>query len=169
MFRSDNEPSILAVLRALKQETTVEGEPQSNGAAESSVNVVKGHVTSIKLAVESASVSVLCATSIHRRFYVGRDGKTAYERGAPFGSVVDASAAIQPSSGPFDSRFEQGRYLGPMDGDRIQHLLALSVEVVDQARGSELASKCTGSRMTVELGLELLCCSHTRQSFYLHA
>ena len=32
------------------QETSAEGDPQSNGAAESSVNVVKGHVRSIKLA-----------------------------------------------------------------------------------------------------------------------
>ena len=37
------------------QETSAAGDPQSNGAAESSVNVVKGHVRSIKLAVESAS------------------------------------------------------------------------------------------------------------------
>ena len=37
------------------QGTSAEGDPQSNGAAESSVNVVKGHVRSIKLAVESAS------------------------------------------------------------------------------------------------------------------
>ena len=62
VFRCDNEPSILALLRAVKlawshdvvQETSAEGDPQSNDA-ESSVNVVKGHVRSIKLAVESAS------------------------------------------------------------------------------------------------------------------
>ena len=62
VFRCDNEPSILALLRAVKlawtgdvvQETSAEGDPQSNGAAESSVNVVKGHVRTIKLAVESA-------------------------------------------------------------------------------------------------------------------
>ena len=30
--------------------------------------------------------------------------------------MVDAFASIQPSFGPLDSRFEQGRYLGPMDG-----------------------------------------------------
>ena len=49
VFRSDNEPSILSLLRAVKlawtgdvvQETSAEGDPQSNGAAESSVNVVK--------------------------------------------------------------------------------------------------------------------------------
>ena len=63
VFRCDNEPSILALLRAVKlawtgdvvQETSAEGDPQSNGAAECSVNVVKGHVRSIKLAVESVS------------------------------------------------------------------------------------------------------------------
>ena len=61
MFRCDNEPSILALLRAVKlawpgaQETSAEGDPHSNGAAESSANVVKGHVRSIKLAVESAA------------------------------------------------------------------------------------------------------------------
>ena len=63
VFRCDNEPSILALLRAVKlawagdvvQETSAEGDPQSNGAAESSVNVVKRHVRSIKLAVGSAS------------------------------------------------------------------------------------------------------------------
>ena len=74
------------------QETSAEGDPQSNGAAESSANVVKGHVRSIKLAVESASgVEVPAdhdlltwlvpyAASMHRRFALGRDGKTAYER-----------------------------------------------------------------------------------------
>ena len=52
------------------------------------------------------------ATSMHRRFSVGGDGKTAYERSVerravpPFGtvrlaSVVDAFAAIQPSFWPF--------------------------------------------------------------------
>ena len=37
------------------QETSAEGDPQANGAAESSANVVKGHVRSSKLAVVSAS------------------------------------------------------------------------------------------------------------------
>ena len=100
VFRCDNEPSILALLRAVKlawtgdmvQETSAEGDPQANGAAESSVNVVKGNVRSIKLAVESASGVevpadhdrltwlVSYATSLHRRFSVGRDGKTAHKR-----------------------------------------------------------------------------------------
>ena len=50
VFRCDNEPSVLSLLRAVKlawtgdmvQETSAEGYPQSNGAAESSLTVVKG-------------------------------------------------------------------------------------------------------------------------------
>ena len=130
VFRCDIEPNILALLRAVKlawtgdvvQETSAEGDPQPNGAAESSVHVVEGLVRSIKLAVESASGVempadhdlltwlVPYAASMHRRFAVGRDGKTAYERNVgrravrPLGtvrwaSVVDAFAAIQPPSG----------------------------------------------------------------------
>ena len=53
----------MTLLRAVKlawtgdvvQETSPEGGPQSTGAAESSVNVVKGQVRSTKLALESAS------------------------------------------------------------------------------------------------------------------
>ena len=147
VFRCDNEPAILSLLRAVKlawsgdvlQETSAEGDPQSNGAAESSVNVVKGHVRSVKLAVESTCGEevpavhglftwlVSYATRVHRRFSVGRDGKTAYERTvgrravpplAQFGERV-WWMPLQPSNrrlGPLDSRFEQGRYLGPTDG-----------------------------------------------------
>ena len=112
VFRCDNEPSILALLRALRlawtgdvvQETSVEGDPQSNGAAESSVNVVKGHVRSIKLAVESASGvevpvdhdlltwRVSSATSTHHRFSVSRDGMRKNcgkaRCSSPFGTVL---------------------------------------------------------------------------------
>ena len=64
---------------------------------------------------------------MHRRFAVGRDGKTAYERNlgrravpslAQFGERI-WWMPLQPSNrrlGLLDSRFEQGRYLGPMDG-----------------------------------------------------
>ena len=74
------------------QGTSAEGDPHSNGAPESSVNVVKGYVRSIKLAVESASgveVSadhdlltwlVSYATSMNRRFSVGRDGKRQHTK-----------------------------------------------------------------------------------------
>ena len=56
VFRCHNEPSILALLWAVMlawpgdvvQETSAENNPQSNGAAESSVNVVQGHVRLIR-------------------------------------------------------------------------------------------------------------------------
>ena len=158
VFRCDNEPAILSFLRAVKlawtgdvvQETSTEGDPQSNGVAESSVNVVQGHVRSIKLAVESACGEevladhglltwlVSYATRVHRRFSVGRDGKTAYERTAGRRAVHPLAQfgervwwmPLQPSNrrlGPLDSRFEPGRYLGPMEV-QTQFWLALQVE-----------------------------------------
>ena len=62
VFRCDNEPSSLASLKAVKlawpgdvvQETSAESDPQSNGGAESSVNVVK-RACQIDQAVESAT------------------------------------------------------------------------------------------------------------------
>ena len=50
VFRCDNEPSILALLRAVKlawtgdvvQETSAEGDPQCNCAGESSLNFING-------------------------------------------------------------------------------------------------------------------------------
>ena len=98
VFRSDNEPSILAVLKALKQETTAEGEPQSNCATESSVNVVKRHVISIKDLCRTPTIS----TDGFLFVETARQHTKEVWRGAPFGSVVDASAAIQPSSGPLN-------------------------------------------------------------------
>ena len=142
VFRSDNEPSILSLLRVVKlawtgdvvQETSAEGAPQSNGAAESSLNVVKGHVRSIKLAVESASgvevpadLDLLTwlvpyAASMHRRFAVGRDGKAAYEQIVGWRAVSPLTQfgervwwmPLQPSNrrlGALDSRFPQRRYV----------------------------------------------------------
>ena len=188
VFRCDNEPSILALLRVVKlawtgdvvQETSAEGDPRSNGAAESSVNVVKGHVRSIKLAVESASSvevpadhDVLAwlvpyATSMRRRFVVGRDDKTAYERNVGRRAVPPLAQfservwwmPSQPSNrrlGPLDSRFEQERYLGPMAGSstalvgtasgvakartvrRLPPGERWTGSLLDEARGSELA------------------------------
>ena len=118
------------------QETSSEGDQQSNGAAESSVNVGRQRTRQIDqsgsgVGFECGSASrhdlltwfVPYAASMHRRFAAGRDGKTAYERNvgrsavhtlAQFGErVVDVFAAIQPPSGLSGL---QGRYLGPMDG-----------------------------------------------------
>ena len=93
------------------QETSAEGDPQSNGAAESSVNVVQGHVRSIKLAVEFASSVevpadhdlltwlVPCAASMHRWFAVGRDGKTAYERNVGRRAVLSLHSPVNDCGG----------------------------------------------------------------------
>ena len=174
VLRCDNEPSILALLKAVKlawtgdvvQETSAEGDQQSDGAAESSVNVVKGHVRSIKLAVESAlglevpadhdllTWLLPYATSMHRRFVVGRDGKTTYERNVERRAVLPLAQfgervwwmPLQPSNrrlGPLDSRFEQGRYLGPVCGSNTVLSGTASGErwtgsLLDEALGSEL-------------------------------
>ena len=86
------------------QETSTEGDPQSNGAAESSVNVVKGYVRSIKLAVGSASgvevptdhdLSPACTTV----FSVGRDGKTAHEGSVGWRAVYLWHSSVSECSG----------------------------------------------------------------------
>ena len=187
VFRCDNEPSILALLRAVKlawtgdvvvQETSAEGDHQSNGAAVSLV-VVKGHVRSIKLAVESASGVevpadhdlltwlVSYATSMHRRFSVGRDGKTAYERNVGRRAVRPLAQfcervwwmPLQPSNrrlGPLDSRFEQGRYLGPMDGSNTMLVgTASGVVKVRTIKRLPPGERWTGSLLDEAQGSEL--------------
>ena len=125
------------------QETSAEGDPQSNGASESSANDVKGHVRSIILAVglvsgvevpadhDPLTWLVPYAASMHRRFSVGREGKTAHEGNV--GRQVGERMwwmLLQPFNrrlGPLDSRFEQGRYLDRWM-DRTRFLLAPQVE-----------------------------------------
>ena len=87
----------------VEQETSAEGVQQSNGAAESSVIVVKGHFRSIKLAVESVSGAdvptdhdlltwlVIYATSRRRPFSFGWQRKEL---------VVNKRLIIQNSAAP---------------------------------------------------------------------
>ena len=161
------------------QETSAEGDPQSNGAAESSVNVVKGHVRSIKLAVKSSSsvevpadhdlltLLVPYAASMHRRFAVGRDGKTAYERNVGRSAVPPLAQfgervwwmPLQPSNrrlGPLDSRFEQGRYLGPTDGSNTVHVgTASGVVKARTIKRLPPGERWTGSLLDQALGSEM--------------
>ena len=150
VFRSDQEPSIIALLRAVRGRWTGEvvpevsavGDPQSNGAAESAVNVAKGRIRTAKGALEEAakvkipddhdllSWLVTFSVGVHRRFAVGRDGRTPYERivgrrcltpPAEFGESVwwlplPAGAKRLPAMAP---RFESGRYLGQVDGSNV--------------------------------------------------
>ena len=101
IFRSDNEPSLIAFLGRLKEawiggevvpERSDVGEPQSNGAAESAVGILKGMVRTLKMALEGRLGSAVpadhalvpwlvhMASSMQRRFKVGPDGRTPYER-----------------------------------------------------------------------------------------
>ena len=126
---------------------------QSNGAPESSANVVKGHVRSTKLAVEPASgvevpadhdlltCFVPYATSMHRRFSFDRDGKTAYERSVWRGG-----------------RFFFCRHLTVVN-DGMAACWTDTAANWDQIHWKTRA---------VELGSEPLCCNRTRQSLYLH-
>ena len=97
------------------QEVPADRDPQSNGAAESSVDVVKGHVRSIKLTVDSASgIAVPAdhdlltwlvpyATRMQRRFSVGRDGTAAYERSVGRRAVHPLAQWVSECGGCFCS------------------------------------------------------------------
>ena len=159
------------------QETSAEGDPQSNGAAASTVNVVKGHVridqtgSGVGFECESASrprlVDVACAvcTSKHRRFAVGRDGKHTDEtwEGAvsPWHSLVSECGGCRCSHpaavwGPLDSRFEQGRYLGPMDGSNTVFIGTASAVVNGRTiKRLPPGERWTGILLDEELGSEL--------------
>ena len=104
---------------------------------------------------------------MHRRFAVGRDGKTAYERNvgrravpplAQFGERV-WWMPLQASNrrlGPLDSRFEEGRNLGPVDGSNTE--LVGTASGVVKARTIERLPPCerwTGSLLDEALGSEL--------------
>ena len=188
VFRSDNEPSILPLLRAVKlawtgdvvQETSAEGDPQSNAAAESSVNVVKAHVRSIKLKAQAASSVevpadhdlltwlVPYAASMHRRFAVGRETARQHTNemweGALFPPLAQFGGRVwwmpvQPSKrrlGPLDSRFEQGRCLEPMDGSNTV-LVGTASGVVKARTIKPLppGERWTGSLLDAARGSEL--------------
>lgn len=100
IFRSDNEPSLLAFLRVLKQRWSSEvidehattGDPKSNGAAENAVKLVKGLIRSLKDDLESRlgtsipethgllSWLVRQAAYVYRQYSLGPDGRTPHER-----------------------------------------------------------------------------------------
>ena len=96
-FRSDGENPIGAVLGDIKNrwrghavipEKSAEGDHQSNGSAECGVGLMKGHVRTLKRALERALNTTIPddhlimtwlvrhAASTYRRFHVGADGQT---------------------------------------------------------------------------------------------
>ena len=152
-----------------------QGDPQSNGAAESSVNVVKWYVRTIKLAVESASgVEVPAdhdlltwlvpyATCMHgSRRQDSIRTKCGKARCSPPGSQFGERVwwmPLQQSNrrlGPLDSRFEQGRYLGQMEGSNTV-LIGTASGVVKARTIKRLppGERWTGSLLDEALGSEL--------------
>ena len=99
-FRSDTEISIVSFLRELKNHWSGEvvpekastGDPQSNGAAEVGVQLLKAHVRTQKDALEHSlgvpipadhgllTLVVRHAAATYRMYAVGSDGKTPNER-----------------------------------------------------------------------------------------
>lgn len=152
-FRSDNEPALLALLRAVRQrltcevvlESASEGDPRSNGAAEMGVRLLKGLVRTLKDALEArlgkavpASHGLITwmvryASSVYCRYTVGRDGRTPHERltGRKFrGAVAEFGEAVwwmplQPHGclPPLGARFEPGWYLGPVEGQAQSYIM----------------------------------------------
>ena len=146
-FRADHEVAISAFLRELRRrwpgevvpEEAATGDPQSNGAAENGVKLLKGRVRTLKDALEfnlgaaipatSGLMSLLVrqAASTYRHFAVGSDGRTPQERNtgrrhrpavAEFGEAVwwmplQTTSTHLP---PLGARFEEGFYMGLADG-----------------------------------------------------
>ena len=107
------------------------------------------------------------AASMHRRFAVGRDGKTPYERNEGRRAVLTLAQfseriwwmPLQPSNRrpcPLHSRFEQGRYLGPMDGSNTVFIGTTSGVVKAQTiKRLPPGERWTGSLLDEALGSEL--------------
>ena len=145
VLKSDQEPSVIAMRRAVQQlwemgEITMEDspayDPKSNGAVERSVRTIKEQIRTMKSDLEGrlgrkldgGDRGVLCwmiehAGALLRRYKVGADGKTAYERVkgraskrfmVPFGECVWwmplRPQTAQPSN--LDPRVEEGCFVG---------------------------------------------------------
>ena len=141
IFRDDQEPALVAFLQAVRRalmgevvfENSAVGDPQSNGAAERGVQTVKDFSRTLRdaledrlgraVAADSALMSWLVthAATVHRRYAVGSDGRSAYQRnkGKPasapvveFGEKVfykPLSSTRQAADAP---RFEFGYFIG---------------------------------------------------------
>ena len=141
IFRDDQEPALVAFLRAVRRalmgevvfENSPVGDPQGNGAAERGVQTVKDFSRTLRDALEfnlkgtaiapecpAMSWLVTHAATVHRRYSVGADGRTAYQRnkGKPASSAIvefgekvfykPLGAARDQS----DARFEFGHFIG---------------------------------------------------------
>ena len=160
---------ILSLLRTVKlawtcdvvQETSAEGDPQFRKFSK------RRQLTCPPADHDLLTRLVPYAARMHRRFAVGRDGKTAHERNvgrravpllAQFGERV-WWMPLQPSNrrlGPLDSRLEQGTCLGPMDGSNTV-LIGTASGVVKTRTIKRLppGERWAGSLLDEALGSEL--------------
>ena len=155
-FKSDNEPALVAFLRALRRhlaveniqispETSAEYDPSGNGSAECGVGISKGLVrTNYSDLVSHLGVHVppehslltwlvYYSGAMQRRFTVGADGRTPYERVhgrkcaqmmAYFGEKIwwlplDPDNEL-PDPG---SKFKEGWWVGPVEGQSESYVL----------------------------------------------
>ena len=178
-FRSDNELAILAFLKNMKNawngevvpEAADVGEPQSNGAAEGAVGILKGLVRTNKLSLEAQVGAplpedhvlitwlVLQAGTLQRRFRIGHDGRTPHERlvgrknstpVAEFGEKVwfiklRSTNDRLPALG---ERYIDGFYLGPVDGKNEVYVTDMTGQLM-KARSVKRRIPC--ERWTEEL------------------
>ena len=141
VFKSDNEPAILALKQAVKNESAVEivmeespvGESASNGEVENAIKQVEGQFRTVKSNVEEKYGEKLVSTHMSvpwmirhaaeliDRFAVGQDGRTSYQRRKgkrfggqmmEFGEGVMYLTAKSAGKNKFDSRWEEGIWLG---------------------------------------------------------
>ena len=151
VFLCDIKPSTLA------PGTSAEGDPQSNGAAERSRNVTKGHVRSIKPAVGSAS-----------GVDVPADRKKGVWEGAP---LFSQRSLVNGSGGsPLDCRFEQGRIpaFGVARGRTITPPVMDGMAACWTKHAAASWHQMQRMTMVAELGSVHLCCNRKRQCQYHH-
>ena len=121
----------------MRIEKSLEGDHDSAGNAECGVNLMKGHVRTLKINLERRlrqrigpehplmSWVVKFAASTYRRFHVGSDGRTPLERvtgrrcPGPVASIGEQVwwMALQPQGRPaaMDPRYRSGFFLGFSD------------------------------------------------------
>ena len=146
VIRTDGEPAIVALVERLAtawtgeilQEHSPAGESQSNGAAERAVRTLVGLVRTLLLALQARmgeTIDPACpimwwlvehAATLFRRYSIGSDGRTSYERSKgrrcnrkvfEFGETVmwhlltDSRHELHPMA----PKFEKGVFLGIYD------------------------------------------------------
>ena len=141
IFRSDNEPAILALKDAVRKECDAEiileeapvGDHRANGLVENAVKNVQGQFRVLKDALESrhgrrlegghqaAPWLVMHAASVINRGRKDEEGFSAYRRWkgrefnkpvAEFGECVLYAPAMSVGRNKFDTRWSEGVWLG---------------------------------------------------------